>query len=1339
MISALRRARSATVALAVFVVLALGALVVDVLPGIYFAAWLLLPLFGIWLVFSEDAFRWQETDPRLDKWGIILGVALIVLALMLPHALVERPRTFQAVDVYLFLSALLLAVAPIMLVLPERALTPDAKKLVVLTVLLAAASLGIHYNLAYDVSGGRVEILEGGVLNLHQNLKRHAQVLVSLSIFLAALNLFGKRCLPATRAGSGFFSYLRLSERALPFGVGAVVILVVWALARDALYSSWPLFILYLSLPVVSASLLNFRHASSYRRFQLGSLVLAVAAILGLAAAVDLGVATILGFAVLGQATFIAGERARQRELSSKVVERTLRPRGQRPDFGLPSRGWSGPAKWKWAAGGVFVLFIIGPPVLASIATVVDVSALPGMDTRLETLRDRGLAMFYPNRGEQDFIQQMYTAQMLMQQSFEQGGLVGDAFWHNEFYVPQVNSDFALAAMFHYVGVFGYGLLMLLGMLLLQIGRMAKSAIRNDDRLNGPVYVCWALAAFLLLVFPALWVIGGLALRLPWTGLVFPFVSRGTVYHMAIFVLLAVTVYTHGDPRLASQSTGPVGDRSPALDWILRGATIAGCWLTLGFFIQVHWPFVSPSGHRNVIEIPENDRREQRVDVAEVADPNFVVGNTLLTRVSGSREDQRFVEEFIYVSGYQFSRRESAAGISIGSGKVISPVLSIPPFGRYVHELHDIVLFWEPGSPSESLELAVARAEIKIIGNTLTTRSGLWVADTLRPIPPGSLIPSGSLIQIGGTVLRVEVSADDDEYLTVTVEPDLPFREHELYSRGAGFPLVGSHNVVGGSQLAPKAIPHESVDLGWAPSYDNQFDRGRILDRGGSPLMPHPAPQGELAYADKNLFYLLGSGQREPSNPYWRLFGLDHILDPVLQGKHKLGGMWARTGRSLSMRKVVGEDVRMTIDLGRQRRLTEALTLIPADLRFSSASSVILDGENRIIALGQHSLTPDFSFHSLAGSDGMVAVRVDQAFEASFRDNDRLSEIPSPLFREPMMEPLKTKLVGSAIKGAIYASAAADHYGLTGTRHFVETASGVPMWIRGIDGDHVNTRVVDGVRVLAASQRLTAFPGGAIGPPIRNFGGGSVPTNLDVAFQRSANPAAAYLALRLAEAHADGIDAIWSRFQWDLPLLLRELSDGNLRALSEDGIALNPARYVKADPVRYARPFDPDDAFDIARTGIGGKVYVSLLHLASLYSTLLVNDGRFVHPTLIRRIGDHAVVVSSYPVFDPNQKAGTIRLMKRLAQGVLTTPGTGASLKRNVPESNAITFLGGKTGSAETGVPGVEHRIFVVSLVARGEAYTIATRVDSVPPRLRSNPAVDLTAAIINTVICPCR
>src|SRR6185503_2446106 len=301
--------------------------------------------------------------------------------------------------------------------------------------------------------------------------------------------------------------------------------------------------------------------------------------------------------------------------------------------------------------------------------------------------------------------------------------------------------------------------------------------------------------------------------------------------------------------------------------------------------------------------------------------------------------------------------------------------------------------------------------------------------------------------------------------------------------------------------------------------------------------------------------------------------------------------------------------------------------------------------------------------------------------------------------------------VGSTIKGILYTAALSDDaHGQHS--HFLFGPSLETSYIRAIDGDRENTMLKDEERVFGAIRELNPF-GEYTFKSVENDHRSAINTNLYDAFRQSSNTASCYLALRLNSAGR--LEFALRRFMFENPLLLRSPA-------FEQG--LNPSRYVRAEVTRYADNFNKNNLSDVLRIGLGDKIYLSLLHLATFYSTVLINDGKFIHPTIVQSIGEgESIPKQSYDILDKQDKESVVPKMRVLAQQVLLN-GTGKSFSKSLL-SSGVEFIGGKTGTASLpGGQGREHKIFVACIKVKGKPFTIACRVNYAPPG--TNLAIEL-------------
>jgi cell division protein FtsI/penicillin-binding protein 2 len=970
-----------------------------------------------------------------------------------------------------------------------------------------------------------------------------------------------------------------------------------------------------------------------------------------------------------------------------------------------------------------------------------------------------------------------------MRDAVRYGGITGDGFWHNSVKLPQVNSDMILGTTFFYFGLFGYCILFLIVALIVQIGRMLRQKSLSTDQQRALRFINFGFVVFVVIAIPALWLLGAISLNLPLTGVVFPFLARGNYFQGCLGVLLALLIFfdIHSSTDQAKPRTGAIVERLKdwlceplplmrMIKWTMVGLTVLALGYGYSFAKLVHFPVLAGSeGDKKYIVIPDNDTQEIRLDITKDSKENppgingernhYRIGNTIVNVEIPATSENSYSDSFVYISEYSFNRDEASEGITIGKSGQFSPILALPGLSPYAHKRNDIILFWEnlkelahltlkpennkirlSLSPDNAADKSVTAKVFKSINQDAKLDKDKW-----EEISRDALLESDPLVKVGSTIMKIQVHKENAaQFLSIILEPDRPARASFLRSKqGEDFILSRSKvNVIGGLQLAVKNI--EAARLSktpWGSRFENQIaERAAILDRSGELLMDYDSSRGGAWYADQNLFYTIGTSQPVKA-------GLDYVLDPILSGKKNTDAfhsLLSTTNRSIHKDKVPGENVLLSYDINIQRALTEALNSLLKGKDIRSASAVILNGNNEILGTAQSTTQAKQKF-KFEKEGERVFLRFDEDFLNVWANIDaRPPEAllyANPLLRRPLCDAFKTELIGSTIKGILYTAALADardnrsshfHFGSSLETSYVSGMKGDKVNTsdaddpngRGVDGgsigDKVNTRDADDPTIFTADQELVPF-GEYQFNRVHNSHEAVIKTNLYDAFRHSSNTTSCYLALRLQQV--DRLEFALKRFMFDTYLLLQSEDFEN---------RLNPSQYLKAEVTRYADDFKWGNASDALRIGIGDKIYISLLHLATFYSTILVNDGMFIHPAIVIKIGEKNLDKVQYPLLNQDDRKFVIPKMQQLARAVLSE-GTGKAFARQLANSG-IEFVGGKTGTASLPEGSEqEHKIFVVCIKIKGKPFTIACRVNYAPTG--TDLAVDLAAKVVKNAL----
>ena len=1166
----------------------------------------------------------------------------------------------------------------------HRGLSAAGRTLLLCWALLAAVSRVLHYNPAYDV--GTVET-ETGLLNYWDGFRRVSNVRTGANVALALVFLWSSvrvRFEALAALADRVTSALR-TNRTWVAGV-AVVAAIGAAFCGLVLERSpsRPLFALFGLLAVAAWAAAGMQRRHTRRMW----LSIMVAGALGLF--VDPGLTLVISLVMLFLAPYSLTTGI-QPDRSSPVHDRIR--------------------SWTPALTLVFFVFVrTGIQLVAVLAGEPPPVGEPG-----PVWLSRVWAVIHPGGGG-DFSSHMYTAQTAMRGALAHGGIFGDGWWHNRLYFPQMNSDFVLATLSHYHGLAVWGPVGLVVVFLYALARLALTKAFDGDGVKAEALGGVALATFLAVALPAIWILAALALVLPWTGIPFPFFSRGAYLHAVLTCMVAAVVLLEMRTLPAARATGHAPPSPPRVAF--RHAVWTTAVLGVFFIIQFHWkvqrPALRPAVERpRYILVPENAGEVVRlVPGAAPEDSEYRVANAIVRLVAHDRTD-RHLEDFAYISGYEFNEAEARRGISIGQDGRFSPVVRTL-LGAYVRKANDVILFWE--EMDGRLFLRPSSTGIKVAE---LPASGVQVsADLGRKVGVNEELSWGTTLRIGGTRLRLDRVASGSEALRIELDLDVPSRAYGLrLKQGTDFRIYPDRvTIIGGLHLAGSAIePGRPLKTGWV-RHNRQYARGTLRDRSGGELV-RPAEQGTWL-ADLKLLPLIGKAR------WGKPFGLDYVFDQILSGAYRRGSPWEVTMRTLRGKQLLGDDIFLTIDLPTQKKLTDVFEQFADNTDAARGSAVILDSLNRVVALADFDRRTDEALPSDPGAQGVTvpdSTLEDWLKSRDFRRYDRDLNT-NPFLRRPLAGAFANDLTGSVFKGFIYASALADHF--AGRRRFTEAPDLRAAHFLAVAGDLANTATRGGSRILTSETALVPF-GGVRFRRIHNYGRAAIPPVLGDAIARSSNIAPAYLAIGLG---ADTLGQHLDRFGLKQELLLRP------EALREYARFLNDDPYVLAEPIRFADSFEwSNSPSDLARLGgLGDKAYLSLLHVAVFYATFLLHDGVFVHPTVVSDVGEDAVHPPRFPVFSPTVRTPTVDAMKTLFRLPFETGGTGATFVRGL--SPGVGVLGGKTGTASAIVnDAAPHRIFVAVVEVDGEAYTIATRVNRT--RARENSALELGRQIVLDVL----
>ena len=1289
--------------------------------------WLFLLFLGL-LLFAGGREGWGSMSFG-SKCFVFASIAipLFVLPLGTIHNL-GLWNKLSWLEVLLFVGLLTDLFLAAIAVFNRSGLSAPGRIILLCWALLAACARLLHYDLAYAYPDRGVST-DSGYLNYQDGFRLVAWTGIGANfvlIFLPVVERFTRvfRISPLAPWRSPFWFLLLL-------GLVAALLLIPYADPPD----SWPVFLLLAALgPAVWAGAGMQR---SHRFIMMCCLLFVSFAVFF----ADPGLVVTYFFVVLCLIVYIRKCERRPpspmwRRMSS-VISRMWRwmpsVTSRKKETGSESDGvspvfspiWSNTG-W-WIAGLLSLLLLLVVPFLFELLTMwLSPEGPPDSADQgwlANVVLRRVFAVMHPGSGG-DFAEHMYTAQMAMRSALEHGGLFGDGGWGNGFWIPQINSDFVLARLFWAHGLAGWAPLGLVAVFLTALWRLPLTKAFNGDHVHVKALGGVVVATFAFVAVLALQVLGGLGHWLPWAGLPFPFLARGVFLHGTLAFLVGAVVFLDigtlpavRTPKLRRVWWMPVGSGIPA-----------GFVLVAGVFAwQVQLPALRPASERYIL-LPENVgevvRLEPRTepDTLESDTLEYRVGDAIV-RLAFHRE--RHVEDFAYISGYEFNEaRARGRGISIGQTGRFSPVLDPPLLGAYVHKANDVILYWEEEmDDSTRLFLSTSSRGIRVIElPTAGVETDLGREVGWQEVGLNDVLPWGATLRIGGngTKLRFNRVASDSEALRIELDPDSAHRAYSLREKQGPHLRISRtrETVIGGQRLARSAITSGRRRMpGTWVEHDRHYDRGALLDRSGRELVQRDGDKAE--FEDPNLVFLIGTaGGGSP-------FGLEHVFDYILSGYHRRGTVLDVTKRTLRKEKLPREDIFLTIDLTRQRKLTDVVREFAAnDTDAPSGSAVILDGDNRILALGDFDRSPDVALPSDPGAQG-VSVRFDATFWEGFEEDlaflryDSVSS-KNPFLRRPLPGAFATELTGSVFKGIIYAIAFEDQFA-GGRRWFTEVPDVRDALVLALPGDSANTTTRGGSRVLTSENALVSFGDFNFGREIRNYSRAPVSPELGPNIAASGNIPPAYLALGLSEER--WLQAL-VRFGLRQELLLRP------EAFPDHAPFLNDAAYVLAEPIRFADPFDWSNDSDRARLGLGDKVYLSLVHVAAFYATVLLHEGDFVHPTVVHRIGEDPVRPPRFPVFESAGREQTVEAMKTLFRLPLETGGTGADFAQGLPSN--VQVRGGKTGTAS--VPNRDpHRIFVAIVEIDGEAYTIATRVKHSPaPR---NEALVLARRIVLDVL----
>ena len=1244
-----------------------------------------LPALPVVLLFSAGARKGRKSV-RLS-WKLLVAISATIAVLLLPVGVISDFDLWgglRATELVLLsgaVSDLILAYIAIF-----ARLSRPSQTVLLCWALLTAVSRVLHYNLSYHP--GVVGLESGGQVDLKGNFLDVCYPGIGANVVLAVIPFLPRVAYRVT-------SKLRVLRRLVALmphlfammAFIAAVLAMISGLMLDE-YPSRPLFFLFPTLAVAASAAPRME-----RRFRC-TLMWILALITSIGFLVDPGLTGVIflvavSLAAYSSATGIESDRSGP---VSDLIPRLI------PVL--------------FAAGLTF-----GVPLLVTVIAGW-AGEPPGGGSAWATVHRRIFALIHPGSGE--FANHMYTAQMAMRGALEHGGIFGDGWWHNSIYFPQINSDFVLAVLFRHHGFAGWGFLGLLAVFLLALGRLPLTKKFDGDAVRAEALGGVALVTFLTVAVPVLWILGAFALQLPWTGIPFPFLSRGVYLHFVLTCLVGTVVFLDKQTQSARATDHSRPSPARALRWSFGCIAVVAGYFAIQFAYNVQLPVLRPADERpRYILVPENAGEVVRLVPGVESDASeYRVGNALMRLAVHDRTD-RHLEEFAYISGYVFNKAEATRGIRIGKEGLFSPVVL-----GYVVKTNDAILFWE--SMDGELVLRPSSNGIKIIALPNTAVQGEELG---REVRLNEVLQWDTTLRIGDTRLRLGRGTSEAEALRIELDPEHPYRAYRLRKmQGRDFRISRTREtVIGGLSLAKSAIEPGRSLIGWVND-DEQYVRGSLRDRSGRALV-QPTETG-AEFADPNLVTLIGTAgtligtARKSGRP----FGLEHFFDPILSGVHKRGTLWDVTKRTLRKERLRGDDIRLTIDLTMQRKLTDAVNQFANNTDATSGSALILDGHNRVLSLADFDRSPDATLPSDPGVQGWVSVRFDSGFWDWFtashdkrRYDGDLNR--NPFLRRPLLGAFATELPGSVFKGFIYVTALEDHYTDRG-RWFAEAQDPRDAQFLALPGDIVNTATRGGSRVLASETVLLPFDGNSF-PEIYNNRRAAVPPVLGDAIARSSNIAPAYLALGLHGTRK--LAPALSQFGLQQELLLRS------EALDSLYPFLNDAAHVLAEAIRFADSFDWSNPSDVARLGgLGDKIYLSLLHVAFFYATILIHDGHFVHPTIVSSIGEDAIRPPRFPVLNPAAEDPTINAMKTLFRLPLEPGGTGASFARGLPPS--IQVRGGKTGTAS--VPGdndAPHRIFVAIVEIGGEVYTIATRFNR--SRARDNEALELARRIVLDVL----